>query len=166
MGSVFSVSRLVRSRSGAWKSRKAIPASIRSEYQRLYGGPQARSGKAWEAIFSAPASTPLHRAKVLHAEWLALVERRITAIKGARVSEGATAELSQRDADALAGEWYRWFTSQHLNNPGHVSHWSELKERALELLDLDRDDAVDRIAIEAHVERFLTDRGVTLSKRS
>jgi integrase len=166
MGSVFSVSSLVRLRSGAWRSRKAIPASVRAEYQRLYGGPQARSGKAWEAIFGEPASTPLHRAKALHADWLSLVERRIAALKGARASEGATAELSQRDADALAGQWYQWFTSQYVDNAGHASHWSELKGLALELLDLDEDHAAGGIAIEGRVERFLTDRGVTLSKGS
>jgi integrase len=165
VGSVFSVSRLVRSSSGAWKSRKAIPASIRAEYQRLYGqGSRSRSKFAWEAIFSEPASTPFHRAKALHAEWLALVNRRIEALNGARASEGV--ELSQRDADALSGEWYRWFLDQHSDNAGHISHWSDLKDRALELLDLDEDDAAGRIAIEGHVERFLTDRGVTLSKGS
>jgi hypothetical protein len=176
MGSVFSVSSLVRSKSGAWKSRKAIPASIRAEYQRLYGGPRARAAAAWEAIFSEPASTPFHRAKALHAAWLALVDQRIAALKGARVSEGGV-ELSQREADALAGEWYRWFLAQHNDNPGSAKDWSTLREILWDRAALAGDpetgeadfndpEVLSGLVIEAHVERFLTDRGVSLSKGS
>ncbi len=169
VGSVFSVSRLVRSSSGAWKSRKALPASIRSEYQRLYGErSRSRSKFAWEAIFSEPASTPFHRAKVLHAEWLALVNRRIEALKGARASEGV--ELSQRDADALAGEWYRWFIGFHLDNPGSPKRWSSLRETLVDIagdletgeLDFDQPEVLSAIDTEARASQFLTDRGVAL----
>jgi integrase len=170
MGSVFSVSSLVRLRSGAWRSRKAIPATVRAEYQRLYGGPQARSGKAWEAIFSEPASTPFDRAKTLHAEWLALVNRRIEALKGARASEGV--ELSQRDADALAGDWYRWFTSQYLDTPGSPKRWFNLRETLLDKagdpetgeVDFDQPEVLSALDTEARASQFLTDRGVALTQ--
>jgi hypothetical protein len=36
MGSVVQLSKLVRKESGAWKGRKAIPQTVRIEYQRLY----------------------------------------------------------------------------------------------------------------------------------
>jgi integrase len=173
----FRVSSLKRTKSGAFKARKAIPASIRIEYQHLYGGPEARSGKAWEAIFSAPADTPVHRAKALHAEWLALVERRIGAIRGARVNNGAALDLSQRGADALAGEWYRWFLAQHVDNPGSASRWSSLREilwdRAALAGDAETGEAdfndpevLAGLDIEARASQFLADRGISLSKTS
>jgi len=144
-------------KSGAYKDRIRLPEDVRLDYQALHG-------PAWEEKFHRPADTPPDKAVAEHAAWAAKVKGRIATLRDSNGSKGV--DLTQRQADALAGDWYRWFLDQHNDNPGHISHWSELKQRALELLDLDQDDAVGRIAIEAHVERFLTDRGVTLSKGS
>jgi len=42
--------------------------------------------------------------------------------------DGKGVDLTQRQAYALAGEWYRQFTSQHLDNPGSAKRWSNLRE--------------------------------------
>jgi hypothetical protein len=70
---MFRLSNLNRIKSGAFKARKAIPAAVRAAYQRLYG-------QGWEVIFTLPAGTSPSVAKTQHAEWLALVERRIAAL--------------------------------------------------------------------------------------
>lgn len=70
MGSRFATASLAMVRAGTFKPRKAIPSDVRAAYAQLYG-------QRWEAIFSAPTSTPPAEAKAAHAEWLALVERRI-----------------------------------------------------------------------------------------
>jgi hypothetical protein len=77
---MFRVSSLQRTETGAFKARKAIPADVRDDYQVLYG-------QRWEAIFTAPASTPAQRVKALHAAWLAEVERRIAALRAGRDSQ-------------------------------------------------------------------------------
>jgi hypothetical protein len=74
VGSRFAQASLARVRAGTFKARKAIPADVRVGYSRLYG-------QRWEAIFSAAAETPLAEAKAAHAEWLALVERRIAGLR-------------------------------------------------------------------------------------
>jgi integrase len=74
MGSRFATASLARVRTGTFKARKAIPSDVRATYARLYG-------QRWEAIFSVPASTPPAEAKAAHAEWLAVVERRIAACR-------------------------------------------------------------------------------------
>jgi len=43
-------------------------------------------------------------------------------------SLGKGRDLTQREADALAGQWYREFTSQHLDNAGSPTRWSSLRE--------------------------------------
>ena len=118
MGSIYQLSKLKRMPSGAWKGRKAIPQAVRVEYQRLYG-------PGCEAIFWAPAGTTPQQAKAGYAEWQALIERRIAAL---REAGAGGQDLSQRQAHVLAGEWYRWFVSLHEENPGARSHWAELQE--------------------------------------
>lgn len=73
---MLSVARLKRVRTGAFKARKALPEDIiREAYAQVYG-------QKWEAIFWAPAGTPPDRVKLLHAEWLVEVERRLMALRG------------------------------------------------------------------------------------
>jgi hypothetical protein len=153
MGSVFSVSKLVRSKSGTWKSRKAIPPDVRAEYGAIYR-------QRWEVIFSRPSGTPMQQAKADHAKWLAEVEQRIAALRAAKGGKGR--DLTQREADALTGEWYRAFVARHTDNPGSAAHWHGLVEILHELLELDPDDAYRRLDYEAHTTVFLTDRGITL----
>jgi hypothetical protein len=86
MGSVLQLSKLVRMESGAWRGRKAIPHTVRIEYQRLYG-------PACEANFWRPAGTTAQQAKAEFAEWLALIEHRITVRQEA--SCGRAIDLTQ-----------------------------------------------------------------------
>ncbi|HEY2530443.1 MAG TPA: hypothetical protein VGJ20_21335 [Xanthobacteraceae bacterium] len=111
MGSVYQLSKLKRTPSGAWKGRKA--------YQHLYG-------PGCEAIYWAAAGTTPQQAKARFAEWQALIERRIAALREAGSGRGQ--DLSQRQAGALAGEWYRWFISLHEENPGEHSRWAEMSD--------------------------------------
>jgi hypothetical protein len=120
MGSRFCVSSLRRVASGAFKARKRIPADVRVEYQAIYG-------PTWEAKLTIPAGTPPQRAKVIHAEWLAEVEGRVATIRAGKIPNGA-ADLTQRQAAALAGDWYRWFIDEHIENPGQASNWAEQHE--------------------------------------
>jgi integrase len=172
VGSIYQLSKLKRMPSGAWKGRKAIPQAVRVEYQRLYG-------PGVEAIFWSPAGTAAQQAKARYAEWQALIERRITALRDAGGGRGQ--DLTQRQAGALAGEWYRWFVSLHEENPGERSHWAELHEvwwNALidtagdsETGEIDmqapevREELHPLLAREARTDQFLIDRGVVLSQQ-
>jgi hypothetical protein len=73
-----------------------------------------------------PAATSPEKAKALHAAWLAEVEGRVATLRASERGKGQ--DLSQREADALAGEWYRWFTGLHLDNPGRPVRWASLYE--------------------------------------
>jgi hypothetical protein len=103
MGSRFCVSSLRRVASGAFKARKRIPADVRVDYQALYG-------PAWEVKLTIPAGTTPQRAKVLHTEWLAELEGRIATLRGRNGPNGGQ-DLTQRQAAALAGDWYRWLST-------------------------------------------------------
>ncbi|MGA8698261.1 MAG: helicase associated domain-containing protein, partial [Xanthobacteraceae bacterium] len=46
-------------------------------------------------------------------------KRRLDA--SARRGEGQS--LTQRQALALAGEWYNWYVARHEENPGTLEHW-------------------------------------------
>ncbi len=93
-------------------------------------GCQARisgpNGPAWEAKGTIPADTPPEKVKARQAAFLVLVEGRIAALRASKGGRGV--DLTQRQADALAGDWYQWFTSQHLDNPGSPAEWSTLRE--------------------------------------
>src|SRR5262249_61231947 len=45
----------------------------------------------------------------------------IAAIRAAKRGEGQS--LTQRQALALAGEWYVWYVARHEENPGPIEHW-------------------------------------------
>ncbi len=117
---------LTRSKSGAWKARKGIPADVRAEYRRLFGA-------SWEATWSAPAGLPLAEAKSRYAEWLAEVEQRIASIRAAKAGRGVT--LTQKQARALAGDWYRWFVAKHEDNPGAPGRWGETFDAYVEQIE-------------------------------
>src|SRR5262245_15661479 len=162
MASWFSMAALKRSKSGsgAFQLRKRLPADVRLEYQALYGGP------SWEVKATIPAGTSPEKAKALHASFHGLVDGRIAAIRASKRGKGIA--LTQRQADALAGDWYRWFTSQHLNNPGSAERWSTLREIAWDRAALagdpetseaafDDPEVLHGIDIEAKASQFLTD---------
>jgi integrase len=72
--SVCQIVSLQRTKSGAWKGRKTIPADVRDSYARLYG-------QRWEAMHTLPASLSPGEAKAAHAEWLAEIEERIATLR-------------------------------------------------------------------------------------
>ncbi len=119
--------------------RKAIPADVRDEYERLHG-------QRWEAKQTLPASTRPQEAKAAQAVFVATVERRIQAIRDVRA--GHTRSLNEREALALAGEWYVWLTAQHEDNPGLPKRWSNLRDDLSEQFErdegeLDEDGGLD-----------------------
>ena len=116
---------LKQSKSGAYSARKGIPKDVRAEYQRLFG-------PGWEAKFSRPPATPRAEAKKQYGEWLADVESRIQTIRAAMHGEGQS--LTQRQAFALAGEWYVWYVGLHEENPGTPGKWNTLGRCVRELL--------------------------------
>ena len=97
--------------------RKGIPKDVRAEYERLYG-------QKWEAKLTLPAGTKPQEVKVRTGEFMAKVETQIEAIRAAQRGEGQS--LTQRQALALAGEWYVWYVARHEENPGPVEHWRSM----------------------------------------
>jgi hypothetical protein len=111
------MSSLARTKSGAYRARIGVPKDVRDECQALYG-------KRWEELFHRPASLPLSKAKADHSEWVAEIESRIAALRAQHRGEGHDL-TEERQARALAGEWYRWFVGQHEENPGDPDGWLE-----------------------------------------
>jgi hypothetical protein len=98
---------------------------VRSEYRAL-------RGIGTEELFSAPASETPQQAKSLFGAWLEEVENRIAMQRAKRRGEGH--DLTQKQARALAGEWYGWFTGPYDEDPGKPDHWADLHEALWELL--------------------------------
>jgi hypothetical protein len=151
---LFRLSSLQRIKSGAFKARKAIPVAVRAAYQRLYG-------QGWEVIFTCPAGTSPSVAKTKHAEWLALIERRIATLAVPAVTNAPA--LTMQQADALAGDWYRQFVAAREAEPGDAVGWADALSNAEAVLAGDEDLPDD---ILADADRFLTDRGARLSPAS
>jgi integrase len=164
------VARMARTKSGSFKARKAIPADIRNEYARLYG-------KRREELFRAPPDISPSRAKALRAAWEEEIETRIETLRAQKRGDGH--DLTQRQAVALAGEWYRWFTGQHEDNPGNASVWDKLcdilwepvidvaGEPATGAIDLEGAEVQSEIypllADEAKTAQFLASKGEALT---
>jgi integrase len=103
------VARMARTKSGSVKARKGIPADIRGEYAAIHG-------RRWEELFRAPPDVSPQTAKALRAKWEAEIETRYATLRAMKRGEGH--DLTQKQARALAGEWFRWFVHQHEENPG------------------------------------------------
>jgi hypothetical protein len=103
-------------KSGSWVGRKRIPAAIRAAYAAAFGA-------AWEAKFTRPATLGEREARAAHAEWLAVVESRISVIS-AEV-QGRGTGLTHKQAHALAGRGYRWKTDRHADDPGSPQRWTD-----------------------------------------
>jgi hypothetical protein len=125
------------SKSGSIVHRKGIPEAVRTEYQRLYG-------QGWEAKLTLPAGMKAHEAKVRISEWTAEVESRIAAIRAAQRGEGRS--LTQRQAFALAGEWYIWFVARHEESPGTAERWHVMWDVLIARLEDHAPDWVSRRA--------------------
>ena len=155
--------------------RKGIPKDVRAEYQRLYG-------QRWEAKLTLPAGLKPQEAKVRISEFTAEVESRIATIRAAQRGEGQS--LTQRQALALAGEWYVWYVARHEENPGTVEYWRVMWDVLIDRLEDHAPDWVVEegwrdlewtrepevragvralIADEAKTAQFLASKGVVLN---
>src|SRR5215470_2984018 len=166
MGSRYTMTLKRDAKSGAFKDRIRLPEDVRLDYQAQYG-------PAWEEKFHRPADTPPDKARADHASWAAKIKGRIAALRASNAGKGV--DLTQKQAAALAGEWYREFTSQHQDNPGSAKRWSSLRETLWDRAalagdpetgeaDFDDPDVLWGIDIEARASQFLTDRGVALTQ--
>jgi integrase len=113
---------LKRSKSGGFTARKAIPASMRLAYARLYA-------VGWEEKLSIPAGTSLHEAKMRCGEWIAEIENRISTLRAGANGEGQP--LTKHNAHALAGRWYSWFLAKHENDKETHQHWAAMGEHLI-----------------------------------
>jgi integrase len=170
--------KLTPAHQGGFIARKVIPLDVREEYAKLYGQ------RTEERLNTGPMPVTLARAK--HREWSSEIEGRIGNIRASRSGHGRT--LTPKEARALAGEWYDWFTKRMaaLNWPAETwedYEWhavrSQLYGPAIEggvfsgdPLDFwERDSAMrDRvrplIADEAKSHQFLAARGLVLEPAS
>jgi hypothetical protein len=154
-----------------------IPFDVRDEYAKLYGQ------RTEERLNTGPMPVSLARAK--HREWSSEIEARIANIRAERKREGRT--LTPKEARALAGEWYYWFTARMAANNWPANVWeeyeahvrSELYGPAMaggvfsgDPLDFwERDSGMRErvrpiIADEAKSQQFLADKRLTLEHAS
>ena len=105
-----------RTKSQTWVARKAIPKDVQDDYARVHG-------HRWEAKTTFPAALLPREAKAKAAEWASGIEQRIEAIRADQ--RGERQSLSQKQLMALAGEWYKAFTSRREENPGQPEQWEE-----------------------------------------
>jgi hypothetical protein len=147
---------------GGFTARKRIPEDVRTDYERLYGV------VGWEARLKIDPGTPVVLARAKHREWLSEIEGRIANVRAAKKGEGRL--LTPKDARALAGEWYHWFTERHIQDAQRPSHWEDLRERAGDALrdellfqeGLELDDIWERSPeARADVRPMLADWGET-----
>jgi integrase len=164
------MARLRRRKSGAWGARITIPKDVRPDYQALYG-------KRAEELFYAPPDCTPQRAPVLFSQWQADIKNRIDTLRRKQRGEGH--DLTQRDAHALAGEWYKWFVGRHEENPGEANRWAKLREVLWLLLEdvagdpetgeIDfeapdvREEIHPKLADEATTAQFLASKGEVLT---
>jgi hypothetical protein len=116
---------LTPTKGGGFTARKRIPDDAQADYERLYG-------VRWEARLSIDPGTPVLLARAKHREWLSEIESRIANIRAAKKGEGRL--LTPKDARALAGEWYDWFTDRHLESARPARHWEDLRETVCDAL--------------------------------
>ena len=115
---------------GGFTARKRIPKDAQADYERLYG-------VRWEARLSIEPGTPALLARAKHREWLTDIEGRIANIRAEQKGEGRS--LTPKEARALAGEWYHWFTEKHLRSAQSPTYWEDRREEIGETL---RDELV------------------------
>jgi integrase len=110
-----SASKLSPTREGGFIARKVIPFDVRHEYAKLYGK------RTEERLNTGPMQVLLARAK--HREWSSEIETRIANIRAERKGEGRM--LTPKEARALAGEWYGWFTARMAANNWPPDVWED-----------------------------------------
>jgi integrase len=70
------------------------------------------------------------QARARHRDWLSDIEARISNIRAERKGEGQT--LTQMHARALAGRWYRWWTTKQQTKPLPLAHWKEFRDHLID----------------------------------
>ena len=66
---------------------------------------------------------PVLLARAKHREWFARLKRGFANIRAAKKGEGRT--LTPKEARALAGEWYDWFTARMATNAWSADVWGD-----------------------------------------
>jgi integrase len=107
--------KLVPAGMGGFIARKVIPFDVRNEYAKLYGQ------RTEERLNTGAMPVVLARAK--HREWSSEIEARIANIRAEHRGDGRT--LTPKEARALAGEWYGWFTARMAANNWPADIWEE-----------------------------------------
>jgi integrase len=107
--------KLIPAEKGGFIARKVIPADVRDDYAKLYGK------RTEERLNTGPMPIALARAK--HREWSSDIEARIANIRAEREGEGRT--ITPKEARALAGEWYGWFTARMAARNRPAEAWEE-----------------------------------------
>src|SRR5271169_1695831 len=111
--------KLTPTKSGGFTARKRIPEDVQAAYQEHY---EVR----WEERLTIAPATPILLARAKHREWLSEIESRIANVRAEKKGEGRL--LTPKDARALAGEWYRWFTERHTQKARAPRYWEDLRE--------------------------------------
>jgi len=111
--------KLVPAGKGGFIARKVIPLDVRKEYAKLYGQ------RSEERLNTGPMPVSLARAR--HRDWSSEIEARITNIRAEREGEGRT--LTPKEARALAGEWYSWFTVRMAAGNWPADVWEDYQAR-------------------------------------
>jgi integrase len=114
-------SKLAPTREGGFIARKVIPFDVRNDYANLYGQ------RTEERLNTGPMPVLLARAK--HREWSSEIETRFGNIRAERKGEGRT--LTPKEARALAGEWYGWFTARMAANNWPADVWEDYEWHAV-----------------------------------
>ncbi len=169
---------LLETRRGGKVARKRIPPDVRDEYVRLYGGAPTEARKQFK-----PQPATLMRAE--WREWLSEIEQRIENIRATRRGEGRG--LTPKEARALSGEWYAWWSAIMGTAKWPLSVWEDYQTRMLDGLHaaataagmlsgdaldhLARDDGMKAhcrpvIADEAKTAQFLAAKSLTLDAAS
>jgi len=112
--------KLTPTKGGGFTARKRIPEDVQAKYLEHYG-------VRWEARLSIDPGTPILLARAKHREWLSEIESHVANIRAEKKGEGRL--LTPKDARALAGEWYHWFTERHIESAQPAAHWEDLRER-------------------------------------
>ena len=111
--------KLTPANDGGWIARKRIPEDVQAAYEPLYG-------VRWEERLRLPP-IPIHLARAKHRDWLTEIESRVVNLRAVRT--GAGRSLMPKDARALAGEWYHWFTERHIEDARTAAHWEDLRDK-------------------------------------
>ncbi len=170
------MTQLTRKPNGDWFARKGIPAGVRKVYKLAYG-------KSQEERFRRDAALPLNKAKMEFSDWLAEIEDRIDRLRSS--GKAPQEALTQRQAHALVGRWYEWFTTFKADEGLAMEAVDDIYERYLSVVEsgivsldpaLDEEDGdQERTAVHAarvrafvaafsEIDPFMAAEGITLTE--